>query len=83
MEPDTFCLDPEKAREKISPLTKAIIPVHIFGQAAAMDEFLALARKHRLKIIEDCAQAPGALYKNKKVGINPLRPDRLNFKGEF
>ena len=45
-----------------------MIPVHLFGQPAAMDELLEVARRHRLRVIEDCAQAPGATYKRRKVG---------------
>jgi len=65
---DTFCLDPKKLENVISPLTKAIIPVHLFGHPTDMDEIVDFAKKNSLKIIEDCAQAPGALYKGKKVG---------------
>jgi len=64
----TYCLDPESIREKITPRTKAIIVVHIFGQAADMDPIMDLAREHGLVVIEDCAQAPFARYKGKPVG---------------
>jgi perosamine synthetase len=64
----TYCLDPDSIRTRISPLTRAIIPVHLFGHPAPLDEILAIAKDHDLKVIEDCAQAPGALYKGKKVG---------------
>jgi len=66
--PDTFCIDPKKIEELISPLSKAIIPVHLFGHPCEMDEILEISKKHGLKIIEDCAQALDAEYKNKKVG---------------
>jgi dTDP-4-amino-4,6-dideoxygalactose transaminase len=66
--PDTFNLDPRKIEAKITKKTKAIIPVHLFGHPVEMDPILELARKHHLKIIEDCAQAFGAVYQGKKVG---------------
>lgn len=64
----TFCLDPESVERAITPRTRGIIVVHLFGNAAPMDEILAIARKRNLWVVEDCAQAPGALYKGKKVG---------------
>jgi len=68
IKPDIFCLDPEKMERAITPRTRAIIPVHLFGHPADMEQIMAIAKKHNLKIIEDCAQAPGAIYKGKKVG---------------
>jgi perosamine synthetase len=65
---DIFCIDPKSIRTRITPLTKAIIPVHLFGHPAEMDEILEIAKTHNLKIIEDCAQAIGAKYKGKNVG---------------
>lgn len=65
---DTFCLDPQHLEEVLSDLTQAIIPVHLFGHPCDMDEILKFAKKNDLKVIEDCAQAPGAEYKGKKVG---------------
>ena len=65
---DNFCLDPKSIEEKITAHTKAILVVHIFGNPARMDEIMEIARKHKLKVIEDCAQAPLAMYKNKPVG---------------
>lgn len=65
---DIFCIDPRSIEKKISPLTKAIIPVHLFGHPAEMDEILSIAKKNNLRIIEDCAQSAGAKYKNKIVG---------------
>ena len=70
VEPDisTFNINPSLIEEKITDKTKAIMPVHLYGQACDMDPILEIARKHNLKVIEDCAQAHGALYKGKKVG---------------
>ena len=66
--PDTFNIDPLKIKEKITDATKAILPVHIFGQSADMDEIMTIAKKHKLVVIEDACQAFGATYKNKPVG---------------
>jgi dTDP-4-amino-4,6-dideoxygalactose transaminase len=66
--PETFNIDPEKIEAKITAKTRAIIPVHLFGHPADMDPILELARRHRLKVIEDCAQAFGADYRGKKAG---------------
>ena len=68
VKPDTFCLDPEKLEAAITPRTRAIIPVHLFGHPADMDEIMALARKHRLVVIEDSAQASGGTYKGRLMG---------------
>jgi len=68
IEDDTYNIDPKKIEKAITKRTKAIIPVHIYGQAANMDEIMALAKKHNLKVIEDAAQAHGATYKKRKVG---------------
>jgi len=65
---ETFNIDPEKIPEMIDRRTKAIIPVHLYGQPADMEQILKIARRYKLKIIEDCAQAHGAIYKGKKVG---------------
>ena len=65
---DTYCLDPAKLSEVKSNLTKAIIPVHLFGHACDMDEIVTFAKQNNLRIIEDCAQAPGGEYKNRKLG---------------
>lgn len=69
-EPDirTFNIEPSKIEEKISNKTKAVIPVHLYGQPCEMDSIIAIARKYDLYLIEDCAQAHGAVYKGKKVG---------------
>lgn len=66
--PDTFNIDPSKIEEKITEKTKAIMPVHIFGQPCAMDEISEIAKKHNLKVIEDACQAVGAEYKGRKIG---------------
>lgn len=65
---DTFNIDPNKIEEKITTRTKAIMPVHIFGQACNMDEINALAKKYNLKVIEDACQAVGGEYKGLKIG---------------
>jgi dTDP-4-amino-4,6-dideoxygalactose transaminase len=66
--PDTFNIDPDLLAERITSKTRAIIPVHLFGHPADMDPIMALAAKYNLKVIEDCAQAFGARYKNRAVG---------------
>lgn len=68
IEPDMFCLDPVSVERLITPRTKALMIVHIFGQAANMDALLALAKKHDLVVIEDAAQAPGARYQGRMIG---------------
>jgi dTDP-4-amino-4,6-dideoxygalactose transaminase len=67
-EPDTLNLDLSDVERKISPLTKAIIPVHFGGQPCDMDKILAIARNYHLKVIEDAAHALPARYKGKRVG---------------
>jgi len=68
IEEDYFCLSPESVEQNITSKTKAIIVVDIFGQPYDADKINALAKKHNLMVIEDCAQAPGARYKNKFAG---------------
>jgi len=65
---DTFNIDPSKIEEKITPKTKAIMVVHIFGQPCDMDEINRIAKKHNLYVIEDAAQAVGSEYKGQKIG---------------
>ncbi len=65
---DTFNIDPDKIVEKITKKTKAILPVHLYGQPADMDEITKIAEEYDLDIIEDACQAHGAGYKGKKVG---------------
>lgn len=68
IEPGTLNIDVNQVREKITPRTKAVIPVHFAGQACDMDPLFELARKHRLTIIEDAAHAVGTEYKGKRIG---------------
>lgn len=65
---DTMNIDPAKIEAAITPRTKAILVVHLHGLAADMDPILSIARRHKLKVIEDCCQSHGALYKGRKVG---------------
>ncbi len=62
VQPDTFCIDPEAIRKAITPKTKAIVPVHLYGQAANMEEIMQIAIAHNLYVIEDNAQAIGCDY---------------------
>lgn len=68
IDPETYCLDPVAVEANITPYTKAIMAVDIFGQSANMDALMAIAEKYGLKVISDTAQAPGALYKGKLAG---------------
>jgi dTDP-4-amino-4,6-dideoxygalactose transaminase len=68
VEPVTCTMDPAKIEGAITPRTKAIMPVHLYGQCADMDPILEIARKHKLIVIEDAAQAHGAEYKGKRAG---------------
>jgi dTDP-4-amino-4,6-dideoxygalactose transaminase len=80
IDPDTFCMDPESIEKNITPRTKAILIVHIFGCPADMDAIMAIAKKHHLKVIEDCAQAPMGKYKGKYVGsIGDIGVFSLNY----
>ena len=69
IDPNTYNMDPRKLEEAIGPRTKAIMPVHLYGQPADMDPILAVARKYNLFVIEDAAQAHGALYKGRRAGV--------------
>lgn len=64
----TFNIDPFKIENAITPKTKAIIPVHLYGQPCDMDTILSIAKRYNLYVVEDCAQAHGATYKGKKIG---------------
>ncbi|HEX3013481.1 MAG TPA: DegT/DnrJ/EryC1/StrS family aminotransferase [Methanobacterium sp.] len=66
--PKTYNINPEKIEEAITDKTKAIMPVHLYGQPADMDPICKIAEDHNLKVIEDAAQAHGAIYHGKKVG---------------
>ncbi len=68
VDPETFTIDPAKIEAAITPRTRAIMPVHLFGHPADMDPVNEIAGKHGLKVIEDAAQAHGARYKGKRVG---------------
>lgn len=65
---NTYNIDPSRIEQAITPKTKAILVVHLYGQPADMDPINELARKHGLRVIEDCAQAHGARYKGRRVG---------------
>lgn len=68
IDPRRMTLDPAAVAAAITPRTKAVMPVHLYGQPAEMDPILVLARKHGLKVLEDCAQAHGARYRGRPVG---------------
>ena len=68
IEPDYFTIDPEQVRQAVTARTRAIVPVHLYGQPAALAEILTIARTRGLRVIEDCAQAHGASYGGTPVG---------------
>jgi dTDP-4-amino-4,6-dideoxygalactose transaminase len=68
IDPQSYTIDPNLIEQAITPHTKAIVPVHIYGQPANLVPILAIAQKHHLHVVEDCAQAHGALYQGKKAG---------------
>jgi len=70
VEPDlaTYNIDPSKIEEKITPRTKAIMPVHLYGKLCDMESINSIAKKHNLMVVEDCAQAHGASYKGTRAG---------------
>lgn len=72
VEPDlaTFNMDPARIEEAITPRTKVILPVHLYGQPADLDPILAIARRYGLKVLEDAAQAHGARYKGQRIGAH-------------
>lgn len=68
IDPDTYLMDVSQVEAKITARTKAILPVHLYGQTVDMDPLLEIASRHRLRVVEDCAQAHGAVYKGRKAG---------------
>lgn len=68
IDPVSFTLDPAELPSRITPRTKAILPVHLYGHPCAMDRIMAVARAHHLLVIEDCAQAIGATFRGQRVG---------------
>jgi len=68
IEEDFYTIAPEKIEAAITPKTKAVVAVHLYGQPADLNAILKITKKHKLKLIEDCAQAHGAIYKNKRAG---------------
>jgi perosamine synthetase len=65
---DTWCIDPQKIKAAITPKTKAIVVVHLYGNMCEMDEIMAIAKEHNIMVLEDAAEALGSEYKNKKAG---------------
>ena len=68
IEPETFCISPAKIKKAITARTKAIIPVHIYGKMAGMDEIIDIASEKGVRVIEDACQSPGCTYKGRKAG---------------
>lgn len=68
VEEDTWCLNPESFKKAITKRTKAVMPIHTYGQAPRMDEIVVIAKKHNIKVVEDACPAVGSLYKNKPSG---------------
>jgi dTDP-4-amino-4,6-dideoxygalactose transaminase len=68
VDPETLTLDPERVEAAITPRTRAIAPVHLYGHPAPMDPLMNIARRHGLVVVEDAAQAHGALYRGRRVG---------------
>ena len=68
IEPDTLCMDPKAFEAAITPRTKAVIPVHLFGSMADLDKIIKTAKKHGIKVLEDCAHSHGGMWKDRGVG---------------
>lgn len=68
IDPDFYTMDPSKIERVLTPKTKAIVPVHLYGQPADMVPIMDIARHNKLKVVEDCAQAHGAIYHGRRVG---------------
>ena len=68
IDPRSFTLDPRQLETAITPATRAIIPVHLYGQSADLEPILSIARQHNVRVIEDCAQAHGAMYRGRRTG---------------
>ena len=68
IDPETYSLDPDLLEKNITSKTKAVVPVHIYGHPAKLDSILKIAKKHSLKVIEDCCQAHGAQFQGKSIG---------------
>jgi dTDP-4-amino-4,6-dideoxygalactose transaminase len=83
VDPKTFCMDPVALEKAITPKTKAIVPVHLYGHAAPLDEIMAIAKKHNLTVIEDNAQAIGGNYisKNEIASASPRKTGTIGHIG--
>jgi dTDP-4-amino-4,6-dideoxygalactose transaminase len=68
IDPQTYTMDPAQIEERITKKTKVILPVHLYGQCADMDPILEIAARHGIKVVEDCAQAHGSMYKSRMAG---------------
>jgi dTDP-4-amino-4,6-dideoxygalactose transaminase len=68
IDPRSFTLDPNQLEAAITPRTQVVIPVHLYGQSADLEPILSIARKHNVRMIEDCAQSHGALYRSRRTG---------------
>jgi L-glutamine:2-deoxy-scyllo-inosose/3-amino-2,3-dideoxy-scyllo-inosose aminotransferase len=68
VDPDSWCIDPASFEAAVTPRTRAVIPVHLYGCICNMDEVLRIAKKRKLAVIEDCAHQPGSVWKDKPVG---------------
>lgn len=69
IDPNTYTIDPELAERAVTPRTRAIVPVHLYGHPAKMSDIMSIAQRHGLRVIEDCAQAHGAVFQGRKAGL--------------